>query len=85
METFLGLLLALGLGWVGVKLGEYLRVQRKIELGRTGAIAVGFGVALGLLFLLRQITEWPSAVTSAAAIGPAVGLSQGLRRPDTEK
>jgi len=49
------------------------------------AIAVAVVIALGLWLLLRLVTGLPQTIIDAMGIGPAVGLSTGLRKPAAPK
>jgi len=80
-----GLAAAIVLGWLFVQLGLWFRLKTGIELSRGPAIAVAVVIALGLWLLLRLVTGLPQTIIDAMGIGPAVGLSTGLRKPAAPK
>lgn len=81
----IGLALAIAIAWVTIRLGAWLRVRYNIGLSRPLAILVGVVIALALWVVLRTYTHLPAEVIDALGIGPAVGLSEGLRRPAKPK
>lgn len=85
MNLFIGLGIALVLAWVFIQLGNMLRGRMGGGLSRFAALAVGVGVGLAIWALLRWGTSIPTEIIDALGIGPAVGLSQSLRRPEESK
>lgn len=81
LNVVLGLLLAIAIAWLTIRLGVWLRLRFHFALSRPWAILVGVVIALGLWLVLRLFTQIPTELIDALGIGPAVGLSEGLRRP----
>lgn len=85
MNYLIGIVAALGLMWVSTKLGELVRDYTNGGLNRFAAMAVGVVTGMGLWYGLRYGTDLAKPVVDAIALGPAVGLTQGLTRLDPEK
>jgi len=80
----LGITIALALAAVMIWVGGWARVNRGIELGKTGFWA-GLLVALVLFAALGQATALPREIVSGIAIGLGVGIAQGFGTPAGRK
>ncbi|HWH70775.1 MAG TPA: hypothetical protein VNT26_15400 [Candidatus Sulfotelmatobacter sp.] len=81
MLMIVGLLLAIGLAGVMMKLVGWLRANKGWELSRTAGFWSGLGVVLLLFTVFRYTTGLPNEIISGIAIGIGVGISQGFGGP----
>jgi xanthine/uracil permease len=79
-----GLLLAMALAWLTIQAGEQIK-RRNGGLSRRLAVGIGLGVGLIIWAALRMWAPWPMEIIDGLAIGPGVGLAQGLTKSEPGK
>lgn len=80
----LGMTIAIVLAAVTMRVGAWVRLNKGIELGKTGFWA-GLLVALVLFAALGAGTALPREIVSGIAIGLGVGIAQGFGSPAGRK